>query len=79
MSFYKACQNCKYSKTDNRLNITCHRYPPQIWADPKGDTNGSSYFTAPRACFPRVQSGGTCGEWVGDTLSLRIKSVFSTK
>jgi hypothetical protein len=81
MEFYKVCRNCKHSKTDSRLIITCHRYPPQILADPKGSTNeyGSSYITAPSVCFPKVQGGYTCGEWVGNTLSLRIKSMFSTK
>lgn len=79
MPIYKACRNCKYSKTDRRLNVACHRYPPQIWPNPKGSSNGSYYETSPSSYFPKVSSGDTCGEWVGDTPLLRIKGVFGAK
>lgn len=44
----------RYDELDERVDIECHRMPPQVTTCP----DGTSY-----TMFPAMSAGSWCGEW----------------
>jgi len=56
------CQNCRHIRAvSGKFHSECHRFPPQVWVDPYGATDGTRMSAAPRFEFPPAKD--PCGEW----------------
>lgn len=48
------CEYCKYARTNDKFNVSCHRYPPTVTG---------SHFSGVNSDFPLVSKFEWCGEF----------------